>query len=109
MTYTTPSVLPQVGGLYNNVFMYIQAGTTTDVTNARTSIETGGVIGAEVQGVIASGKFTITSLPALVRVPSSEYATSGNNYFELWGLQQTPKYVYKPWQSTGSMGNRLNF
>ncbi len=86
LTYTSPNPSSSVGGLFNNVFLYIQAGNTSAVTSARSAIEAGGVTGTEIQGSLAGGKYTLTSLPALVRVPPAEFVTSGNNSFELWGL-----------------------
>jgi formylglycine-generating enzyme required for sulfatase activity len=84
-TYAPPGADPAVGGLYNNTFFFIQAGTTTDLATYRTSVETGGVTTGEVGYVLSAGKATLTALPALVRIPKSEIPGATNN-LEIWGL-----------------------
>jgi formylglycine-generating enzyme required for sulfatase activity len=83
--YSPPNADAAVGGLYNNVFFFIQAGAAADVTTYRNGIESGGVTSGEVTSVLASGRVTLSGAPAVVRIPKSEL-TAGNNNLEIWGL-----------------------
>jgi formylglycine-generating enzyme required for sulfatase activity len=86
LTYAPPNSVPSSGGLFNNIFLFVQAGSTTDVTTFKSSVESSGVANGEIQGSLAAGKITLTSLPALVRVPMNEVTSDQNNLYEIWGL-----------------------
>jgi formylglycine-generating enzyme required for sulfatase activity/fibronectin type 3 domain-containing protein len=86
LTYAPPSSDVNTGGLFNGVFLFVQAGTTSDVTSYRSSVEIGGVTNAEIGGTISAGKVTLSSVPALVRVPAIEITADQNNAYEIWGL-----------------------
>jgi formylglycine-generating enzyme required for sulfatase activity len=87
LTYAPPNSNVNTGGLFNNVFLFIQAGTTNDVNTYRSGVETGGVAGStEIAGLISAGKITLSSVPAVVRVPTSEIVANQNNNYEIWGL-----------------------
>ncbi len=85
VTYAPPNSDPAVGGLFNNVFLFVQAGSTADVTSYRTSVEAGGITAGEIQGDISAGKWTVSGVPAVIRVPMAEIAAAPNAY-EIGGL-----------------------
>jgi Fibronectin type III domain/Concanavalin A-like lectin/glucanases superfamily/Sulfatase-modifying factor enzyme 1 len=88
LTYTPPSSVIATGGLFNSIFLFIQAGTTTDVSTYRTTAETGGITSGKISGFTISQAATLTSLPALIRIPypGSEINADIANLIQLWGL-----------------------
>ncbi|MBC7659189.1 MAG: fibronectin type III domain-containing protein [Chitinophagaceae bacterium] len=85
ISYVLPSAT--TGGLFNQVFLFVQSGTLSDVSTYRTSVEAGGVLSSEIATTVSSKQATLASLPALIAVPLTELdPASAVNNLQILGL-----------------------
>ena len=87
LTYTTPSLTPASGGLYNYLFFWIYQGSTSNVASYQANMGTPAL--ANITAVLGSGAATLAAAPtsgALIQVPASAYIGGASNSFVINGL-----------------------
>ncbi len=87
LSYVAPSATAATGGLFNNVFLWVYQGTSTNVANYQAAM--GVPVLANITTAVSGGLATLAAAPtsgALVQVPSSEFTAGVTNTLTLAGL-----------------------
>lgn len=90
VTYTPPSTTASVGGLFNNVFLYVYQGTPTQLSAFQQNIVAPANIGSPTfAATMGSGVVSLGSAPtsgALARLPLAALTSGQANTFKISGL-----------------------
>ncbi|RYZ60222.1 MAG: hypothetical protein EOP07_01485 [Proteobacteria bacterium] len=109
VSYTPPSSTLSTGGLFNNVFLFISASPSSNVDSFQTSTESGGITTSEIQTITSGQLATITSLPALIRVPVSDLTADTLNNLVIDGFTPNTSVCIKAFAVNWDSGQPAQF